>query len=434
MSLYRPSFKDPKTGAYKQSAVFWMDFIVNGQRVRESTGQRGISRAKQVEDKRKAEIRLGIAGIRKPDPPGLFAFAAADWVAAKKPKWSAGMLQISSAAIGHLTPVFGKMLTSDIDARDVSKYQKARIATGASNRSVNMEIGALRAILKRAGLWARIQPGVEMLPERDDVGHALTPDEEKALLSACAESRSPVLLPFVTLALETAARYGTIRRLQWGNVDFASRCLTFGKDKTRAGSGRTIPLTPRALEMLRFWAERFPNREPGHFVFPAERIGGAGKDDVFGFTAAKVYSVDPTAPTGSIKTAWKFARKRTRYVCPRCTRGRLADATKPAPGFVCTECEWRTAELPAGLIAFRLHDCRHTGVSRMIAARVPLPIIAKIVGWSAGTLAKMAARYGHFSMEEMRAALESATKATQPEPEYPKNPPKLGESAGGPIQ
>jgi hypothetical protein len=38
---------------------------------------------------------------------------------------------------------------------------------------------------------------------------------------------------------------------------------------------------------------------------------------------------------------------------------------------------------------------------------IPLPIIAKIVGWSPGTLAKMAARYGHFSLEEMRSSLES---------------------------
>jgi hypothetical protein len=43
----------------------------------------------------------------------------------------------------------------------------------------------------------------------------------------------------------------------------------------------------------------------------------------------------------------------------------------------------------------------------MIAARVPLPIIGKIVGWSASTLAKMAARYGHFSVDEMRSAVDA---------------------------
>ena len=43
----------------------------------------------------------------------------------------------------------------------------------------------------------------------------------------------------------------------------------------------------------------------------------------------------------------------------------------------------------------------------MIARRVPLPIIAKIVGWSDGTMAKMAARYGHFGIEELRGAVEA---------------------------
>ncbi len=321
MSLYQPTFKDPNTGELKKSKIWSMDFIVNSQRVRESTHQRGIKRATEVQDKRKVEIRQGLAGIRKPETPQLFSNMGKSWIEAKKPRWSEGMLQISSAAVEHLAPHFGKKLSVDIEARDVLKYQKVRLAAGASNRTVNMEVGTLRAILKRAGLWARIQPGVEMLPERDDVGHALTADEERVLLAACRRSRSRVLLPFITLALETGARYGTLRRLQWRNVDFANRCLTFGKDKTRAGSGRTIPLTPRALETLKFWAESFPAREPEHFVFPSERYGASGTDEVFGFTAASVYSIDPEKPTGSIKTGWKVARNRTRFNLPKmCTR------------------------------------------------------------------------------------------------------------------
>ena len=34
-------------------------------------------------------------------------------------------------------------------------------------------------------------------------------------------------------------------------------------------------------------------------------------------------------------------------------------------------------------------------------------IIAKIVGWTPGTMAKMAARYGHFGIEELRGAVEA---------------------------
>jgi len=60
---------------------------------------------------------------------------------------------------------------------------------------------------------------------------AYGPEEETALLQACGKSRSRSLVPFVTLTIETGARYGTIRTLQWGCVDFESRCLKWGRIK-----------------------------------------------------------------------------------------------------------------------------------------------------------------------------------------------------------
>lgn len=41
----------------------------------------------------------------------------------------------------------------------------------------------------------------------------------------------------------------------------------------------------------------------------------------------------------------------------------------------------------------------------MIDAGVPLPKIAKIVGWAPATMVRMAARYGHFNLESLRAAV-----------------------------
>jgi hypothetical protein len=62
----------------------------------------------------------------------------------------------------------------------------------------------------------------------------------------------------------------------------------------------------------------------------------------------------------------------------------------------------------------------------MIAARIPIPIIAKVVGWSPSTMAKMAARYGHFGVEELRSAVESISSPANPEiaTGYPLNPPQ----------
>lgn len=390
---------------YKGSKVWTMDFMFHGQRIRESTGTRSKTLAQKIEAKRRQKLEEGAGGIRKQQAPRILSVAGEEWLEMKRPGWSPGMFIIAKTALGHLDPVLGKQLIVDIEAKDISRYQKLRLSDGASGRTINIEIGVLRQIARKHGTWARIQSDVQMLPERQDVGRALSADEESALLLECGKSRSRILLPFVVLALETGARYNTIRTLLWGNMDFANRCLKIGKDKTAAGTGRTVPLNQRAFEVLRFWAQQFPNRQPQHFVFPAEKVGAAG--DAFG---AKVYETDPTKPVGEIKEAWESAKKRTRRHCPQCKTGALADQPKPAAGFVCIGCRAEVSELPAGLCSVRFHDLRHSAVSRMIAARVPLPIIAKIVGWSAGTMARMVARYGHFGIEELRCAVESIVR------------------------
>ena len=387
MSLYRPS----------NSTIWVMDFHFRGQRIRESTGMTSKTRAREVQDKRKQDLREGTAGIRKQEHPNLLTLAAGEWIEAKKPKWSPRTLDIAENSLQHLLPVFGKKLLVGIEASDVSRYQQMRLADGASGRTINIEVGCLRSIMKKFGCWARVQPDITMLPEREDAGCCLPSEDESKLLCVCGKSRSRVLLPFVVLLIETAARYGTVRRLQWKNVDFVKRCLTFGKDKTRAGSRRTIPLSQRALDALTFWAQQFPDRLPEHYVFPHERYGATGAEEVFGFTGGTVYETDLQRPTGSIKRAWEQARQR------------------------------------AGLAHLRLHDLRHTGVSRMIAAGIPLPIIAKIVGWAPGTLARMAARYGHFSVEEMRSAVESISGSHLNSAGYPQFSPQSAVEQGAKI-
>jgi integrase len=401
-----------------------MDFRFRGQRIRESTGTRSKTLAAKVEGKRRRALEEGAAGIRRQDAPRLLAVAAEEWLEMKRPGWSPGTFVIAKIALQHLRPILGKQLLVDIEAKDIFRYQRSRLAEGASGRTVNIEIGVLRQIARKHGTWGRIQSEVKMLPERQDAGRALSNEEESMLLLECSRSRSRILLPFVTVALSTGGRFGTIRRLQWQNVDFVNQCLRFGKDKTAAGTGRTVPLNCRAIETLRFWSQQFPNHLPEHFVFPTEKVGAAG--DSFD---AKVYATDRTKPINSVKEAWETARRRTRRHCPNCKRGLLQDAEK---GYICNACRFETTELPAGLMGVRFHDLRHTAVSRMIAAGVPLPIIAKIVGWSAGTMAKMAARYGHFRIEELRGAVEAISRArSEIDSEYPQFSPQSAIRKGG---
>jgi integrase len=353
---------------------------------RESTGTRSKTLALKIEDKRRRALEEGVAGIRKQRQPLLLIFAADEWLEFKKAKLAPRSVKIEKANLAHLLPELGRKLICDIDAPDIARYQQKRLDEEASPKTVNLEIGTLRAILKRSGQWERLRSGeskVDMLPTRDDIGRPISTEEETALLQACSQSRSRSLVPFVTLAIETGARYGVIRTLQWGSVDFENRCLRWGKDKTASGTGRVVPLSQRAVAALSFWTTHFPERKPEHYVFPAERYGAGG--DEF---SPKAYHVDPSKPIGSIKEAWEAARLRAAKI--------LKGETEE------TELEEKTAPL-----ACRFHDLRHTAVSRMLNAGTPIAKVAKIVGWADSTMVLMSKRYGHFSLNELRGAVES---------------------------
>lgn len=203
MSIYR----------YKGSKVWTMDFMFHAQRIRESTGTRSKTLAKKIEDKRRHALEEGAAGIRRHQQPRLLSVAAEEWLDLKKTTLSPRSVLIEKANLAHLLPNLGRKLVCDLDAHDIAKYQQTRVEDGASPKTVNLEIGTLRAILRRSGHWAHLQPEVKMLATRDDVGRAITSEEESALLQACGKSRSRSLVPFVTLAIETGARYGVIRTL-----------------------------------------------------------------------------------------------------------------------------------------------------------------------------------------------------------------------------
>lgn len=379
---------------YKGSKVWTMDFMFHGQRIRESTGTRSRTLAQKIENKRRQKLEEGAGGIRRPEPPRLFAVAADGWVETKKGKLAPKTVLIEKTNLAHLKPELGRKLVCDIDALDISRYQEKRLAEGTSPKTVNLEVGTLRAILKKHGIWAHLQQDVEMLATRDDVGRAITAQEECALLAACSKSRSRSLLPFVTLAIETGARFNVIRTLQWANIDFANRCVQFGKDKTPSGTGRIIPLNPRAMATLTFWAGHFPERKPEHYVFPKERYGAAG--DRF---EPKAYQTDPIAPIVDVKEAWEAAKLRTAKILKGITD---EDAE--------TKEQHSEKQEQIKPLACRFHDLRHTAVSRMLDAGVPIAKVAKIVGWSPATMVRMAARYGHFALDELRSAVNAISR------------------------
>lgn len=360
---------------YKRGGVWWFKFRFAGQAIRESSKSNSRTLARAAEHSRRRELEQGFNRIERQRVAQLFSVAAESWLAAKEAHLAPRSVAIERANLKHLNPFFGKMLLCDIRGEEVARYQAARLQEGAAPKTVNLEVATVRAILKKNRLWFAIQPDVRMLRTTDDVGRAISREEESALLKSCQSSRSRSLYTAVVLALNTCMRYSELRLLTWQQVNFATRTLTVGASKTEAGAGRMIPLNDRAFAVLSFWASLFPSRESIHYVFQFEKYGLAQREDMRrGITSVCVHSTDPTKPIGRWKEAWEAAKIRAGVQC-------------------------------------RFHDLRHTGCTRMLEAGIPFSVVASIMGWSASTSVRMAKRYGHIGQTAQRKAVDALCEA-----------------------
>jgi hypothetical protein len=181
---------------YPGRKIWWYEFRFAGQTVRESAKTRSITLARRAENARKRELEESYNGLKKRVVPRLFSAASEEWLTIKKATIAARSHAIEKANLKHLLPFLGKTLIGDIDAADIAKYQQKRLAEEALPKTVNLEIGTLRAILRRNRLWAALQPDVRMLQTPDDIGRAISLEEEKRLSESCFNSRSRSLLPF----------------------------------------------------------------------------------------------------------------------------------------------------------------------------------------------------------------------------------------------
>lgn len=360
---------------YRRGDVWWYKFRFAGRLFRESAKTSSKALARRAERKRHEQLEEAVHGIRKRTAPVTFAVAADDWLKLKKPTWAARSYEVEERNLKLLKPAFGSLLLIDISAENVADYQKSRSKARASPKTINLEVGTLRAVLRRHRLWAGLQPDVRMMTVRESVGKALSGDEEKRLLEACRRRRSRALLPVVTLALHTGMRKGEIQSLCWGQIDFLNETLTVGHTKTAAGTGRVIPLNERALATLKSWATNFPERKPEHYVFPWEHYGLAGNT-----RKPHAKTMDPTVPAGDVKTAWEAAKAQAQVAC-------------------------------------RFHDLRHTACTRLLERGASLSVVAAIMGWSASTTANMARRYGHIGSDAQRTALASLAKVRRRRPQ-----------------
>ncbi len=353
---------------FLRNSIWWTHFFVDGVRYRKSLNTRDRAVAERREMRLRVQAEKGTVSPMSLRPALRLHEALAEYLEDRRLDTAENTIRLETSRAKRLREHFGNVKLVALTGRDVRRYQAARREQGVSGRTVNLEVGILRRVLKRARRWVSIADDVKMLREKSTPGRALTEEEKRMLLSVNVTDLEHALywenlLCAVRLALNTAMRGCELRGLRWRDIDFDRRTLVITRSKTVAGE-REVPLNKDALAALasqREHAALLGAVEPAHYVFPA----------------CESFRVDPTRPQKSWRTAW------------------------------------RTLTRSIGLRGLRFHDLRHSAITAMLERGVPDYAVMAVVGH---VDRRMLNTYSHIRSEARRRAVEalSSTPADTP--------------------
>ena len=370
MAVYRPKYRDPKTGKAKQSRIWWYHFTFAGRHIQESSKSARKTIAGEAEKIRRRELELAFNHVEDRRQErirslGELADKFFEDYAVRNPKSAT----FARYALSHIKVKIGKTMVADVADETVKTYQTDRLKEKAAPKSINEEVGFLLRILGEQGDFLRIKlrrSHVLKLATGHRVARAFSLEEKAGLLSGAKGRRSRAIYPALMLALHAGMRDAEMRGLQWGRTDLLKGIVTVGDSKTPAGQGRTIPLNADVLaaldEYAKWYAGKFGKPRPEWYVFP------------FG----KPQPTDPTRPATTFKTVWA--------------------AVKAGAG-----------------ITGRWHDSRHTFITDLAeSGEAGDETIRDLAGHVSQQMLK---HYSHIRMQAKRRAVETLVTAKPGTPE-----------------
>jgi integrase len=164
---------------------------------------------------------------------------------------------------------FARIRMSALTSSQLAAYRDERLKV-VSGATVNREFSVLSHAIDTARReWDVYLPTNPCtLVRRPAQGRPrdrrLQGDEEKRLLAACRGARNQWLVHFVTLAIETGMRRSELLGLLWDNVDLERRTALL--PLTKNGDSRGVPLSSRAVEVLRALPPSTNGRVFGEFT------------------------------------------------------------------------------------------------------------------------------------------------------------------------
>jgi integrase len=355
-------------GLWKRGRRYWTQTVVNGVWIRRPLCTEGSTHAttswQEAVRLEKELIRAALQGSLPPKGHSIKLFAAVDdYLEAKKATANTERaIEFDRERLEVVKRVLGDVKLSAITGRVIEGFQAKRRVEGASNRTVNMDVGALRQVMKRFKQWRRLEDDVKMLTESggEPVGRVLTNEEQERLFkTAEANPEWEHVYRAAILAANTSMRGVEVKHVRRKDFDTAKRIIHIRTSKNET-SKRVIPLNDSAFEAVQ------------RMVTRADALGHSAPEHYL-WCASQHHKLDPTKPASKWDTAWRALR----------------DA--------------------AGLPGLRFHDLRHTVVTRLLEAGEPDHVVESITGHLSR---RMLEHYSHIRLNAKKAALDRLDEST----------------------
>lgn len=215
------------------------------------------------------------------------------WADAKKEmeKWidggplSDGTKENYHGQLAHLDRFFTEDL-QEITVKRVESYRDGRMKLVAP-KTVAEEIKLLKRMFVLHCGWYPIRKNPELHAAMADLAFVgmpkynnkrlrfLSEDEVKLMFEKCTV---PHLKLAITIALSTGLRLRNITGLQWKQIDFINRKITFQADEMKSGRLHVSPLMEHLVVELVAYRKKMKRLSP--FVFPSPTVDGQPMDNM----------------------------------------------------------------------------------------------------------------------------------------------------------
>ena len=252
-AVYRPTYKDRKTGKLKESSIWWIRYYVNGKRRLENSHSRNRSDALKLLKKRLGELvdgKLQTTAIHRTRFTDLTEMLRDDY----KVNGRRSLVR-AERSISHLAGFFGQDRVISITTDRITAYIAFRNREEAANATINRELAALRRMLrlgKRAGKVGEL-PHISLLQEDNIRTGFFEPEQFQTVLHHLPKDLRPV----AEVAYITGWRVPSeILTRQWQHVDFDDGWLRLEPGETKNRKGRNFPITESLRTVLVYQRRR----------------------------------------------------------------------------------------------------------------------------------------------------------------------------------